>query len=126
MRFAVQHFVALLNGGLTNGLCQVTFARSAWAEKQSILALVDESTGSQIEDQAAIHFRIEAEVEVIERPVGIAKAGLLPETLQQPVGAASEFIRDQTRDQVDGSHRFGLSLAQSSFEHSGHANEPKL
>src|SRR5271163_2549431 len=53
--------------------------------------------------------------------VGIAKAGLLAATLQQAVGTASQFIGDQTRDQVDGSHRFGLSLAQAGFEDRGHA-----
>src|SRR5277367_717881 len=119
MRFAIQHFVALLNGSLTDSLCQMTFSRSAWAKEECIFAFVDKAAGSQIEDQAAIHFRIEGEVEVIESPVGIAKAGLLAATLQEPVGAASQFIGDQTRDQVDGSHRLGLGLAQSGFEHSG-------
>jgi hypothetical protein len=75
--FAVQRLVALLNGGLTDGLCQVAFPGAAGAEKQRVLALVDEGTGGEIEDQAAIHLRIESEVEVIECPVGIAKAGLL-------------------------------------------------
>src|SRR5882724_6774765 len=65
-----------------------------------------------------IHSRIEGEVEVIESAVGIAKAALLPATLQQPVGA--------TRDQVDGSHRFGLCLTQAGFEHRGHAAQAQL
>ena len=55
--FAVQHFVALLDGGLADGLRQVAFARSAGTKKQRVFALADERGGGQIEDQAAIHFR---------------------------------------------------------------------
>ncbi len=40
MRFAVQHFVALLDGALADGLRQVTFACSAGTEKQRVFALV--------------------------------------------------------------------------------------
>jgi hypothetical protein len=57
------------------------FSRSAGAQRQSVFALVDEGGGGQIEDQAAIHFRIEGDVEVIERPVGSGKAGLFATTL---------------------------------------------
>jgi|SRR5271155_1267258 len=87
------------------------------AEKQRVLALVDEGTGGQIEDQTAIHLGIEAEVEVVERPVGIAESGLFATTFQQPVGSARKLVRYQARDQVDGSHGFGLSLAETGFEH---------
>jgi hypothetical protein len=83
--FAVQHFVALLNGCLPDGLGQVAFPGSSRTQKQRVLALVDEGAGGEIENQAAIHFRIEGEVEVIECPVGIAKAGLLAAALQQPI-----------------------------------------
>ena len=71
----------------------------------------DERAGGQIEHQAAIHFRIEAEVEVVERAFGIAESGLFAAAVQQPVGAACQFVGNQTRDQIDGRHRFGLRLA---------------
>jgi hypothetical protein len=95
------------------------FSRSARTEKQRVFALADERGSGQIEDQAAIHLGIEGEVEVVERPVGIAEAGLFAAALQQPVPTACEFVRDQARDQIDGSHGFGLGLAQTSFEHLG-------
>ena len=82
VRFAIQHFVALLDGALADGLRQVALAGSAGAEKQCIFALVDEGGGGQVEDQTAIHFRIEGEVEVIESSVGIAKGGLFPAALE--------------------------------------------
>ena len=66
--------------------------------------------GGQIEDQAAIHLRVEGEVEIIERSVRVAKAGLFTPSLQQTISAAGEFVGDQTRDQIDGGHGFGLSL----------------
>ena len=56
--------------------------RSATAEKQGVLTLVDGCAGGQIEDQAAIRFRVKGEVEVIECPVGIPNAGLLAAALQ--------------------------------------------
>ena len=82
VRFAIQHFVALLDGALADGLRQVAFAGPAGAEKQRVFALVDEGCGGQVEYQAAIHFWIEGEVKVIESPVGIAKGGLFTAALE--------------------------------------------
>jgi hypothetical protein len=39
----------------------MTLARAARAGKQSVFPLDDESAGGQIEDQAAIHFRVAIE-----------------------------------------------------------------
>jgi hypothetical protein len=80
--FPIQHFVALLDGALPDGLRQVAFAGSAGAKKQRVFALIDECAGGQVEHQAAIHLRIEGEVEVIESPVGIAKGGLFTAALE--------------------------------------------
>ena len=123
---AVEHLVALQNGGLTDGLGQMTLARAAGPEKQRILAPIDEGAGGEIEDQAAIHLGVEGEVEVVERLVGVAEAGLLAAAFQQAVGAAGEFVGDQSREQIDGSHRFGLRLPQAGFQHGGHAAQPEL
>ena len=126
VRFAIQHAVALLDGGLADGLGQVTLARAAGTEKQRIFPLADEGARGQVEDQAAIHLRIEGEVEVVQRLVRIAEGGLFAPALQQPVAAPGEFVGDQTRDQIDRRHGFGLRLAQSGFQHGGHAAEPEL
>jgi hypothetical protein len=80
--FAIQHFIALLDGTLADSLRQVAFAGPAGAEKQRVFALVDEPAGSQIEHQTAIHFRIESEVEAVECAVGVAKASLFAAALQ--------------------------------------------
>src|SRR5262249_22964154 len=72
--FAIQHTIALQDRSLPDGLRQVTLAGSTGAEKQRIFALVDKRAGGQVEHQTAIDFRVEGEVEVIERTVGIAKA----------------------------------------------------
>ena len=126
VRLAIEHLVALQDGGLADGLRQMAFARAARPEKQRIFAPVDEGAGGQIEDQTAIHFRIEGEVEVVERPVGIAEAGVFAAPFQQPVGAPREFVGDQSGEQVDGRHGFGLRLPQAGFEHRGHAAETEL
>ena len=85
MSFAIENLVALLDRAVTDGLRQMTFARPARPEKQNVLALVDERRGGQIENQTAIDFGIEREVEVVEALVGIAESGLFAATLQQPV-----------------------------------------
>jgi hypothetical protein len=63
----------------------MTFARTTWAEEKSVLAFADEATGSQIEDNAPVHLRIEGEVEAVERSLRVAKAGLLAPAFQQAV-----------------------------------------
>ena len=45
---------------------------------------------------------------------------------EQPVAATGQFIGNQTRDQIDRGHGFGLGLTQSGFQHSGDAAEPEL
>src|SRR5437868_12419214 len=104
----------------------MTFSGAASTEKKCIVALADEATSSQIEDQAAVHFRIEGEVEVVERLVRIAKVRLLAPAFQQPITPAGEFIRHQARNQIDRRHRFGLSLAQTGLQHGGNATESEL
>jgi hypothetical protein len=88
----------------------MAFARPAGPDKQRIISLGDEATGPQFKDKTAIHLRVEAEIESIERPVGVAEAGLLAPALQQSVAAARQFVRDETREQIDRRHRLGLRL----------------
>ena len=42
MRLAIEHFVALQDRGLADGLRQMAFARAARPEKQRIFAAIDE------------------------------------------------------------------------------------
>ena len=118
--------MALLDGSVTDGLCQMALARAAWTEKERIFPARDESAGGQIEHQTAVHLRIESEIEVVQRLVGVAKAGLLSAALQQAIRAPGEFIRDQTRNQIDGHHGFGLRLLQACFKHTRHAAQTEL
>jgi hypothetical protein len=64
-------------------------------------------------------------VEVIETLVGVAEAGLFAASLKQSIGTACQFVRNNASNEIDGCHPFGLGLAQSGFEHSGHAAEPQ-
>src|SRR5260370_40041049 len=77
----------------------------------------DEGAGGQVEEQTAIHLLVEVEVEVVEAPLWIAKLGLLGPSLQQAISATSEFIRDQTGEEVARGHGFGLSFAETGFQH---------
>src|SRR5438552_4952694 len=126
VRLAIEHFVTLLDNGLADGLGQMTLARSRWTKKQSILAPADESGGSQVEDQTAIHLFVEVEVKVVERLVRVAKAGLLAPPLQQAIATSGQLISDQTGDEIDRAHGFGLGLLQTCLEHRGHTAETQL
>ena len=90
--FTIEHAVALQDDSLSDGLRQVTFPRPSRTEKQSVLSFVDEGAGGEVEDQTPIHLGIEGEVEVVERAVGIAEAGLFAAAFKQPVGAARELV----------------------------------
>src|SRR5215831_16945233 len=82
MRFPVHHPVVLLNRNLTDSLSQMTLAGAAGTEKQSVFPPADEATGGQIEYQAAIHLRVESEIEVVQHLVRVAEGGLLAPPLQ--------------------------------------------
>jgi len=86
----------------------------------------DEVGCRQVEDETAIHLLVEAEIEVIQRHLRIAKLGVLLSSLEQSVAAADQLVGDQARDQIDGSHTFGLSLMETCFQHGSHAAEPQL
>jgi hypothetical protein len=96
---AIEHLVALQDGGLADGLGQVAFAGAAWAEKQRVFAAIDEGAGGQIEDQAAVHLGVEGEVEVVEGLVGIAEAGVFAAPFQQR--SARRVSSSETRWKAD-------------------------
>ena len=124
MGFAIEHAIALLDSGLSDGLSEMTFASSRWPEKQSVFVARDEGTGSQIEHQAAIHFSVEAEVEVIESFLNVSELGLFFSPLQQSFATTSEFVGDEAGEEVDRRHGFGLSLVKPGFEHGGDSAQP--
>jgi hypothetical protein len=92
MRFAVDHAVTLLDGGLPDSLGRVTFPGPTGTEKQGVFPLADEGAGGQGEDQAAVHFRIEGEIEVVQRFPRITESRLFAAAFQQPVAAPGEFV----------------------------------
>ena len=71
---AIEHAIALLDCRQADGLGQMTLAGAGWAEKQGVFVAGNEVGGGEIEDQTAIHLLVEAEIEVVERLVQVAKA----------------------------------------------------
>src|SRR3954463_15641762 len=100
MRFAVEHLVALLNGGESDRLRQMTLAGAARSKKQRVFAALDEGGGGEVEDEATIHLRVEGEVEVVEGLVRIAEAGVFAAALQQAVGAARQLVGESNAAMV--------------------------
>src|ERR1700733_548537 len=66
VRFAIQHAIALLDDLVPDGLGAVTLTASTRTKEQCVLPPSDPRGSGQVEDKAAIHLRIELEVEVIE------------------------------------------------------------
>jgi hypothetical protein len=104
----------------------MTFARTSGTEKQCIFSPGNETGGCQIENEAAVHFRIEGEIEVVERFLGIAELGLFAAPFEQTVGASCEFVTYEAGDQVNGRHRFGLRLVDAGFQDGRYAAEAEL
>ena len=123
---AIEYAVSLLDGGLADGLRQMTLAGAGRTEKQGVFVARDEGAGGEIEDQTAIHLLVESEVEVVEGLLGVAELGLLFPTLQEALATQGEFVGDQAREQIDGGERFGLGLAQTGLQHGGHSAQAKL
>jgi len=80
-----------LDGRLADGLSQVTFPRPAWTQEKCVFPLADEGTSCQIEYQAAIHLRVEGEVEVVQSLVRVPEGGLFAPPIQQSLTAAGTF-----------------------------------
>src|ERR1035441_10200429 len=105
--------------GLADGLRQMAFPRSTWTHEQGVFPLADEGTGCQVKHQAAIHLRIEGEVEVVQLLVRVAECGLLAPAIQQSLAAAGQFVAHQTGDRIDRRPGFGPGLAQSGWHDAG-------
>ena len=75
--FAVKHTVTLLDGRLSDGVGQMALARASRSEKQRVFPFANKAAGGKIEDQTAIHLRVESEVEVVQRSMSVAERGLL-------------------------------------------------
>src|SRR5215469_9399764 len=80
----------------------------------------------EVEHQAAIHFRIEGEVEGLEGLVLVTESGLLFSALEQAIAATIQFIADEAGEKVEGRHGFGLRLVQASFQNRSHPAQAKL
>jgi hypothetical protein len=82
---AVDHAVALLNGGAPDRLCQTAFAGARRAEKERIFPLRDEARGRELADERVVHLLVEIEIKVVERAAGITKAGQFVPALEQAI-----------------------------------------
>src|SRR6266566_9760009 len=103
--------------------CAMAWARGLWPVPGGPKNKASSWRAMKVEDQTAIHLLVEVEVEVVEAPLWVAKLGLLGPSLQQAITATCEFVRDQAGEEVDRGHGFGLSLAETSFEHGGNTAE---
>ena len=124
--FAVDHAIALLDRGAADRLGEMALAGAGWAEKERVLALLDEARGREVEDERAVHLLVEVEIEILERAIGVAEARQLVPARQQPVFAPAELVGDERGHEIERGQPFGLGVAQAGFEDVGHAGEPEF
>src|SRR5262249_1683147 len=91
-----------------------------------VFPLLNEAPRREVVNEGAIHLPVEIEVEVVERALGIPKAGLLEPAGDEPILAADEFVADEGRHEIDGGLFLGLGLAEARVERRGHARESEL
>ena len=83
----------------------------------------DEAPGRELEEQRAIHFLVEGEIEGVERAAGITEAGLHAAPFEEPILSALQFIGDEDRDQVERRETLGLRMPETGVQCIGHAGE---
>ena len=94
--------------------------------KSASSALLNEARGGELVDQHAIHLLVEIEIKAVERAVGIAEAGELVASGQEPIFASLQFVGDERGDEIERRQPFGLGMTESGFEDVGHAGESEL
>ena len=117
VRFAIQHAIALLDDGMSDGLGQVTFAGPGWTAKQRSLRVVRiQPAVARSKIRLRFILALNWKSKLSRRLSGSRNCSLLVAALQQPLAAAFEFVRYQHGDQIDGRHGIGLSLQQTCFQ----------
>lgn len=118
MGLAVEHTIALLDGGLPDGLCQMALAAAGWAEESESSWRAMKAAVARSKTKLRFILGLKVKSKLSRFFLRIAKLSLFSPTFQQAIATAGEFVRDQAGDQVDGRHRFHLSLVQTHPEHS--------
>ena len=124
--FAIDHAIALQDGGAPDGLRQVALAGAGRPEEEHVLPLRNETRGGELVDERPIHLLVEIKVKGVERALGITKARELVAAFEQAILPAAEFVGDEGGDEIDGRHLLGLRLPQPRVEDRGHAGEAQL
>jgi len=122
----VEDAVAVLDEGAAEGLGEVTFPGSGWAEEHDVIVGGEEAAGGELEDEATIELLVEGEVEAIERFVGVAELGLFQAAGEQAIGATGELVVEEEREEVGERELIGLALHESRFEVVGDSAEAEL
>ena len=124
--FAVEDAVALLDGGVADGLRRWLLpvpagprksASSRWSMKRAV---------ARSKTRVRFIFLLKVKSKLSSERSGSRKRACLRRRSSSRSCRRSEFVGDQRRDEVDGRHLFGLRLAQAGLQDVGHAGEAEL
>jgi hypothetical protein len=94
-------------------LGQVALPGARRCEEKDVLALGDEAGGREVVHQGAVYLLVEIEIKGVERALGIAKARELVAALEQAVLPPTEFVSDESRNEIDRRHFLSLRSSQA-------------
>jgi len=89
--FSVHDAIALLDGGPSDGLSEMAFARARRAEKECVFALRHETGGGEFVNEGPIHLPVEFKIKAGQGTVRIAESGEFDASLKQAVLSALQF-----------------------------------
>jgi hypothetical protein len=125
MRFAVQDFVAAVDGGHREGLGHVTLPRPGRPEDEDVFFRRNEFEGREFEHVAFRQPRIVGPVEAREIfAIGQAGEGVAP--LEQTGAAPIELVLHEPRHRLEKIHLVLGHLERAGFEGGDHAREAEL
>jgi hypothetical protein len=122
---AVEHAVALLDGGLADGLSQMTFAGTGVPRNRASSWRAMNAPVARSKTRLRFIFLLKAKSK-LSRVFCESRncACLVRRSSKRSLRRA--FVGDQAGEQIDGGERFGLGLAQTGLQHGGHSAQAKL
>jgi len=112
---AVEDGFAELDQLISNGLGEVAFAHSGWADEKDVLGLLEEAAGGQLVDLGFFDREVEAEVEVFEGAF-VPEGGRFGAPDDAAVGAGFEFILQDQFEELLVAQAVGAGFLQAHFQ----------
>jgi hypothetical protein len=121
---AVERGVALLDGGVADGLGEVGLAGTWWSDEEDVTGLAEELAGGQFEELPAGQCGVELPVELIDG-LEVTEAGELGAAIELAVVADGDFVLEDEFEELQMAEAAGLCFLQPNVEGACKPGEPE-